>query len=132
MFWKNKSLDYSAIEILDNDEIEDKIYNNSNKVYENDDIGIIQYNEESIIEVKINKLLEIKNEIIKHNILTNNDYSGSPLILLKNFKIIGINKGFKSKQKFGIGIFINSIIEDINKNIIICEYNIEKYDIGKN
>ncbi len=37
MFWTNKSLEYSAIEILDNDEIEEKIYIIPNKVYENDD-----------------------------------------------------------------------------------------------
>ena len=59
MFLTNKSLDYSAIEIFDNDEIEKfyeievKIYIIPNKVYENDDIGIIQYNEEGLIEVKI-------------------------------------------------------------------------------
>ena len=137
IFWTNKSLDYSIIEILDNDEIEEfyeieyKSYNNPNKIYENDDIGIIQYLEGGQMEVKINRLLEIKNEIIKHNILTNNDSSGSPLILLKNLKIIGINQGSRNKQKIGIGIFINSIIEDINNNIIICEYNIGNYNIGK-
>ncbi len=37
MFWTNKSLEYSVIEILDNDEIEEKIYIIPNKVYENDD-----------------------------------------------------------------------------------------------
>ena len=82
------------------------------------------------MKVEIGKLIEINDYIIKHNVKTDHGSSGSPIILLNDFKIIGIHrKGVNEKNK--LGSCIKNIIEYINNNEIICKFNIKKDNIGK-
>ena len=41
--------------------------------------------------------------------------SGSPILNLHNFKVLGIHKGVSNNSPFGT--YINAIIEKINKNL---------------
>ena len=55
------------------------------------------------MKVEIGKLIEINDYIIKHNVKTDHGSSGSPIILLNDFKIIGIHrKGVNEKNKLGV------------------------------
>ena len=56
--------------------------------------------------------------------------SGSPIILLlRNFKIIGIHKGVNNKLKYNRGIYMKYILEDINKKIFILIEDIDKWEL---
>ena len=59
------------------------------------------------------------NKYLIHNCSTNEGSSGSPFILVKNHKVIGLHKGGYEK-KYNLGLHMNDIIELIkkeNKNI---------------
>ena len=67
-----------------------------------------------------------------HNCNTKPGFSGGPIILINNLKIIGIHKGYEEKNKKNIGIYFKEIIENIKeeneiygKNIIDCIIDIE-------
>ena len=51
-----------------------------------------------------------------HNIPTDHGSSGSPIILCKNLKVIGIHKGSDNKKKLNVGTFIGEAIKEIDKN----------------
>ena len=122
----NPELDYTCIEILDDDnidnyfEIDDKIQNdNPEEEYKNDNLVIIQYpkgNEVSFAEGKINN---IKNSTqVFHSASTEFGSSGSPLILSDSLHIIGIHCGMLSKNNLNRGIYFKSIIDDIEQKIV--------------
>ncbi len=128
--------DFTCIEILDKDNIIDfyEIEDNNNKInnYDNEDIAIIQYPKGKQMEVKTGHLKKIVNYIIYHTVDTDNGSSGSPIILLlRKYKIIGIHCSSHENQIVNIGSYIKNIIECINKNEIICCYDVTKYNIGK-
>ena len=94
--------DFTCIEILDEDDIEDfyeiEDYNNFNN-YNNEDIAISQYPKGGPMKVKTGHLIEINDYIIYHSVDTNFGSSGSPIILLsRNFKIIGIHRKYNEKK----------------------------------
>ena len=70
-------------------------------------------------------LNEINNYDIKHSCSTNNGSSGSPILNLKNNKVIGIHKQGSKIFNFNIGTLLNYPLNDfiknnkVNKNIII-------------
>ncbi len=126
----NLLYDFTCIEILNEDEIEDfyeiEDYKNINN-YNNEDIAIVQYPKGGPMKVKAGYLKKINNYIINHTVDTDFGSSGSPIILLsRNFKIIGIHRKYNEKKNVKFGSYIKNIIEYINKNEIICEYNITK------
>ena len=41
--------------------------------------------------------------------------SGSPIISLNNYKIIGIHKGGNNQKKYNVGTFIREPIKEFNK-----------------
>ena len=68
--------------------------------------------------------------------------SGSPIILAKGHKIIGLHKGGSNtnnnNNKINIGVYLNNIIKLLpkssnseNKNIIKCLYDIKSEDLNK-
>ena len=147
----NPELDYTCIEILDDDnienyfEIDEKInINNPEDEYKNDNLVIIQYpkgNEVSFAEGKINN---IKDSIqVFHSASTEFGSSGSPLILSDSLHIIGIHCGMLKKNNLNRGIYFKSIIDDIEKQILNFKrkkiflneingiYNIREIDLYK-
>ena len=52
---------------------------------------------------------------IFHSSSTDDGSSGSPILLLSNFKIIGIHKGREKSGNNNIGKFIRFAIEEFNK-----------------
>ena len=111
----NKVLDYLFVEIFDEDNFENFLEINSDiSLKENDQIMIVSYlggsNETSF---DVGNILKI-NKKIYYNIGTGPGASGSPLILLNgNFNIIGLHQSKKRNSPQGLGIYINSILNDL-------------------
>ena len=121
--------DFTCIEILDEDKIEDfyeieKINKDYN--YDNELIAIPQYPEGGIMIIKVGHLIKIINENIRHKVCSGKGSSGSPIILLSNFKVIGIHKAYDDYIDLNLGLINEHIIENINKNEILFEINIER------
>ena len=117
----NEELDYTCIEILNEDKIEDffEIENeNSNnpKEYNGEDIALPQYPKGGPLKINAGCLVKIEGNQIFHKVTTINGSSGSPIVLLlRKFKIIGIHCLASEKIKINRGIKINYIINDMNK-----------------
>ena len=109
-FFKTSALlDYTCIEILDEDqieffyEIEPCFYEKSD--YINDEIAIVQYPKGGILKVKAGHLLSIDKYNITHNVSTFQGSSGSPiLLLLRDYKVIGIHKSYNESKKLIWGL----------------------------
>ena len=111
--------------IINDDKIEDfyeiEIENHDN--YLNEDICIMQY-PKGLLTLKVGHLKKIDKEQIQHSVTTFKGSSGSPIILLlRDYKIIGIHRSSNDKLKLNLGTSMKYIIEDINKKIL--------QDIGK-
>jgi surface protein len=134
----NKNLDYTIIQILENDftndeindffEIDEPIIEEKNE-YLGKDICIVQYPNGGELSFDQGTIESFKNDKIKHLVSTELGSSGSPILLKDTFKIIGIHKGGK-EGKNNLGIFMRCILNDINKinnkkNEIKCIYNIK-------
>ena len=125
--WTNEDLDYTCLEILKEDnlnvdsfEIEDNNYDYKNY----DKLGIIT------IECQLNFdkgiLSYIPNsKLFYHDCNTESGYSGAPILLINNFKLIGIHCGYQKNSDKNLGIYIKEILNDINKK---KEINNNKYD----
>ena len=120
----NEDLDYTCIEIFDEDEIEDffdvenKEYKDINEYFLNEDIAIIQYPKGGPLKINAGHLKEINENMIKHKVSTDYGSSGAPIILYeRNYEILGIHRARNTKLNINMGIYIKFIIEDIKKNI---------------
>ena len=123
----NKKLDYTIIEILEEDEIFKKIKdyfeidnyimnNESINNYKNQDICIVQYPEGGNLSFAQGGINSFDNYKIKHLVSTHHGSSGSPILLQNNFKIIGIHKAGNKKKNENIGISMKDILIDCFKN----------------
>ena len=128
--FNSEELDVTFIEIKENKdgiydflELEDNINENEDNLknlYKNKSIYILNYPEEKNIVVSYGKLLKIENEQIIHQCITKGGSSGSPILSLDNFKIIGIHCGASKANNYNFGIFIKyPIIEFNNSNLIL-------------
>ena len=117
----NEELDYTCIEILNEDKIEDffEIENeNSNnpKEYNGEDIALPQYPKGGPLKINAGCLVKIEGNQIFHYVTTFKGSSGSPIILLlRKYKIIGIHCAASEKLKMNRGINIKDILDDIKK-----------------
>ena len=117
----NEDLDYTCIQILDEDKIEDffEIENeNSNnpKEYNGEDIALPQYPKGGPLKINAGCLVKIEGNQIFHYVTTFKGSSGSPiLLLLRKYKIIGIHCAASEKLKMNRGIKMKDILEDIKK-----------------
>ena len=138
-FFFDKDLDVTFIEInIQKDEINDfleidekVIYEkeNLNDIYSSKSIYTINYPKGENVAVSFGFLSEINNNDIVHSCNTEYGSSGSPIILLNTFKVIGIHHGFDNSKEMNKGTFIqfaidqflkyNMNIEDENKDIKI-------------
>ena len=148
------------IKLIFNDKIEKILkIDNSRMIYtskENEfDTTIIEIRNEDNLD--INNMLEIDNNIYKHNLdqiykdktiyiihypkgLTEDGSSGAPIFNLLNNNVIGIHIGKQEKKKVNIGIVLKPIIDNFynlqynikKKNEIIITINVDKEQIDKN
>lgn len=119
--WTNKEMDYSCIEILEEDGIEDyyrldDIFNshNANKNYINKNIIIfcIMNNKRGHCDGLIKKVDKF---MFVHTCNTYEGSSGGAIVNKNNNLVIGLHKGELKypKKIINVGIFIKNIIEDI-------------------
>ena len=122
----NIKLDYTCIEIKDEDEIKDffeieeKIESDTD--YDAEDIAIAQYPKGGTLQIIAGHLITIEGFNIKHLVNTFKGSSGSPIILLlRDFKILGIHSQFCEESNINLGIYIKNIIEDIKRKHLKLE-----------
>jgi len=139
--WSNKNIDFTCIEILKEDNI------NVNKPFEIDDnsyninFDIKEYNKRGICISSIGSYKKAyinhgviyycekyNDEYFSHDCNTNYGYSGGPIVLNYNIKIIGIHKGYDEDGKKNIGIYIQKILNNLNKESKIYRKIINKDD----
>ena len=119
--YTNEDLDYTCIQILNEDKIEDffEIENeNSNnpKEYNGEDIALPQYPKGGPLKINAGSLVKIEGNQIFHYVTTFKGSSGAPiLLLLRKYKIIGIHCASSDKLKMNRGINIKDILDDIKK-----------------
>ena len=117
----NINLDYSCIEILEEDNIDcdtfkiDEEINTDDptKIYKLEEYAIIQYPEEKL-QITRGKIESISNDTITHYIPTKDGSSGSPIIALnRTLKLIGIHCGGNSEKGENKGSYFKHILDDI-------------------
>ena len=129
-YWTNELNDFTCIEILDKDGIEDyyEIGYFDNDIY-NNEIIIVHYPKGGPIKINKNSLIQINDKEMYYNVGTNFGSSGSPIILLKQNKVIGIHRGYSKIPKLNLGINMKCVIDYINRNEIIYNLNINKENL---
>lgn len=108
---------YSFIKYMDIDEDINK--NNLQKYYENTSVYFIHYEKGKKTKFSngLIKSIEEDNYIIRHICQTEHGSSGSPIINLNNYKVIGIHRGYKEGKKYNIGIMLTSSINDFMNDL---------------
>ena len=96
-------------------------------------IYVLHYQKGKEIYVSYGFSKGILNKEICHYCNTEKGSSGSPILSLDTFKVLGIHIGFPKNKKFkyNIGIFMKYVIEEFNKNIYNKNFY-NKNDINKN
>ena len=121
--YTNKVFDITIIEIKETDnldisllEIDDDIFNSPLESFIKKDIYLIQYPKSKISEASpgiINFINE--NYLLGHICQTEKGSSGSPIINMENYKVLGIHKGGSENLNINLGTFIKVAIDDFNK-----------------
>ena len=136
--WTNddKTLDYTCIEILKNDEIQYFLnideniieYNFSIEKYKNKGIYIFGIMKDLQLGFDAGYIEEVENSFMSYNCNTESGFSGGPIINKINNCVIGIHKGKEKDLKYNLGIYINCIINDIKSknNYFKIDNNIKK------
>ena len=131
--WCNEdiSLDYTCIEILKNDgiqyflNIDENIleYNYSIERYVNTGIYVFGIMKNLELGFDIGYIEKVEKSFLAHNCNTQSGYSGGAIINKNNNCVIAIHKGKNENEsiKYNLGVFIESIINDIKtfSNIMI-------------
>ena len=93
--------------------------NNLQKYYLNTSVYIIHYEkgEKTKFSNGLIKSIEEDNYIIRHICQTEHGSSGSPIINLNTYKVIGIHRGYKEGKKYNIGIMLTSSINDFMNDL---------------
>ena len=88
-----------------------------NEIYkENEDIYILQYPDGKKTGTSFGKLKKIENKNISHNCSTVKGSSGSPILLARNYKVIGIHKqNLIYNSDINQGTFMKFVIEKFNE-----------------
>ena len=151
LMYTNEQLDVTIIEIIENKdnfnnnylELDDQIINyfkSNNKedpsyinnIYSNKSIYLINYPEDNDVVVSYGKppnIDEVNKSKIYHYCTTKEGSSGSPILLIKNQKLIGIHCGSINQFEFNNGtLLIYSIIEfaNIDNNLLLSNSSISK------
>ena len=70
-----------------------------------------------------------RNDIFLHNCNTEPGFSGGPIILINNLRVMGIHRGYDQINKKNIGIYFKEIIEAMEKKVIKCLIDIRLKEI---
>ena len=119
----NKKLDITIIEIKPFDgiiyflDIDERIlYNeNYNELYKNEIIYLLQYPKGLKSSHSLGRMKDIADINISYYCSTDSGSSGSPVLCLSNYKVIGVHKQ-STKFNFNQGTFIKYIIDEFNKS----------------
>ena len=135
---EEEETDITIIEIKSNkDEINDFL-DIDEKILELDckrkSIYVLHYPKEKRL-VSYGLMKKLEGKTINHYCNTEYGSSGSPILSLNNFKVIGVHYG-GSKEKLNFGLFIKYVINEFNKkynkvtkaNEIIIKYKVGKED----
>ena len=139
--YNNKELDATFIEIRKKDninctylELDDDLEKDNEilrKKYEKKSIYIIQYPKDEIC-VSYGIINFLDNFNINHFCNTESGSSGSPILSLDSFKIIGIHRRANINQKYNTGSLLKKAIEDF-KNKFLADININNnYNLKNN
>lgn len=128
--YTNAKLDITFIELTEKDEVGDyleldenimnnllksneqiNIYNNN---YINTGIYILNYLKGDKIMNSYGLINNIKDNVLYHTCNTDQGSSGSPILSLKNNKIIGVHYGTSKNYDFNLGSFIIYAIKEFN------------------
>ena len=122
----NEKLDYTCIEIFDEDEItnffdiDTSVINNKSSL-EDEEIFILQYNETKNLLFSSGKILHIKNDKMVHSAATSSGSSGSPLIRRNRNElnyIVGIHFGTLKDHHYNLATSFDDILNDLKNKII--------------
>ena len=129
----DEAKDVTIIEIKEEDNINDYLeidnrynLNNIEERYKNESLYVLNYPKGKDIVVSYGLLKIMKNEYLYHSCSTEKGSSGSPIISLESFKLIGIHIGYSKTSKWNKGLFIKYAINEFNKlesNILKKEQN---------
>ena len=141
--YTNEKFDITILEIKENEdnlnnkylELDDEIINyfkldkkdrpkNLDIFYNNESIYLLNYLKDNDKYVSYGELLDINHKELFHNCSIKEESSGSPILLLNNHKLIGINCSSSNHHKYNKGILlIYSIIElsKIKNNLLIID-----------
>lgn len=97
----------------------------TSNLYSKHSIYCLHYPKGQNIEVSYGILSEIKDNYIFHNCSTENGSSGSPILSLNSFKVIGIHCGPSSDLSKNQGIFIQNPINEF------CGIKTKKFRVKK-
>ena len=123
----NEKLDYTCIEIFEEDEIKnffeiDTAVVNNKSSLKDEEIFVLQYNENRILCFSSGKILYIKNDKMIHSSVTGYGSSGSPLIRRNRNElkyIVGIHFGTIKDHKYGnLASSFDDILLDLKLKII--------------
>ena len=124
--------DITIIEIKEKDinnflEIDNRFnLNHLEERYRNESLYVLNYPKGKDIVVSYGLLKNMENEYLYHLCSTEVGSSGSPIISLDSFKLIGIHIGYSKTNKCNQGLFIKYAIDEFNKlenNILKKEKN---------
>ena len=125
----NKELDFTIIEILKEDNINNFLKINNEQYDMKDEIFSYQYEKGVKLGFSFGNLLEKEDHLLKYNLGPKNGSSGAPLLLMKNSKVIGLHSkdlAVSDAEKVNFGIPIELIINKIS--YIKCTYEILDYN----
>lgn len=132
--WSDSKLDYTCIEILKNDNIKGFLNIDENLLKpdytieddKNKGIYIFAFMQDHALGFDSGYILEVKDNYLFHNCNTYSGCSGGAIINKITNNIIGIHIGSTENLKNNIGVYMNSIINNIKsknkmKNITIFQ-----------
>ena len=129
--WTNKRLDYTIIEIIKEDNINNFLnYDEnivkedySNKEYKNESIFLPAIMKNQQVEFSSGMIVSTPNncEYFLHSCNTDSGSSGGPILLVENFTVVAIHKGYDKENKKNVGIFLKYIVDDIKTDVNILE-----------
>ena len=126
----NKELDFTIIEILNEDNIKKFLQINNEQYKPDDELFSYQYAGGVKLGFSFGKLLKKKAYALIYDVGTKGGSSGSPILLIRNKKVIGLHKGAiiseNIKEKINKGTPIDVIINQIS--YIKCIYEITDYN----
>ena len=126
----NKELDFTIIEILNEDNIKKFLQINNEQYKPDDELFSYQYAGGVKLGFSFGKLLKKKAYALIYDVGTKGGSSGSPILLIRNKKVIGLHKGAiiseNINEKINKGTPIDVIINQIS--YIKCIYEINDYN----